>query len=207
MIRKPYVATLDRLLQNNRLLGFALIVMLVWNVWNSIAFSRMQQATQVVLVPPGSASGMMIGNGGANAEYIRSIARYVTSMTGTYSAATIRDQLQELLLLFHPERVGAAQNDFQKLWTQIERYPSISSIARWTGGEDGLKYTKDLIQVRTLKDRLVNGSVSESNQVYYCIHYKVEGARFWVMSIKEKEGKGDDLCILESAAAVAAAAK
>lgn len=207
MIRKPYVAKLDNLLQNNRLLGFALVIMLVWNVWNSIAYSRMQQATQVVLVPPGGASGMMIGNGGANDQYIRSVARYVTSLTGTYSAASIRDQLQELLLLFHPERVGSAQNDFQKLWTQIERYPSISSIARWTGGKDGLKYTKDLIQVRTLKDRLVNGSVSESNQVFYCIQYKIEGARFWVMSIKEKEGKGDDLCILENATAVAAAAK
>ena len=205
MMGERFISRLDNLLKSNRMLGLALITMVFWNVANTWVAAHQRNATQTVIVPIGGAAGMMIGNGGGNEQYIREMSRLITALVGTYSAGTVRAQLQELLLLFHPTQVGAAQLEFQKLWEQVERYPSISSIARWSGGKDGLKYTKDTIQVRATKDRLVNGSVAESHPVYYCIKYTVDGARFWVMAVLEKEGTGNDLCYVENSTRVAAA--
>ena len=199
MLGTTYLAHIDNLLQKNRLLGIALVVMLAFNVMNWWSLEHARNAVQTVVVPIGGGAGMSIGNGKASEEYLRHIARYITSMTGTYTAGTARPQLQELLLLFAPEVVGTAQVEFERLATQIERFPSISSVQRWAG-EKALKATHELIQVRTIKDRLVNGNVSESKQVFYCIPYRIDGGRFWVLAVQEREGDGDDLCLNDAQA-------
>lgn len=191
-----YLARFDSLLAKNRLLGLALILMLAFNLMNWWSLEHARNAVQTVVVPIGGGVGMSIGNGKASDEYLRQIARYVTGMTGTYTAASARKQLEELLLLFAPEVVGVAQVEFERLASQIERFPAISSVQHWAG-EKALKVSGQLIQVRTIKERLVNGNVSESKPVFYCIPYRIDGGRFWVLSVQEREGDGEDLCFNE----------
>ena len=192
-----YLNRLDELLARNRLLGLALIVLLAWNAMNWLALFHARAEMQTVIVPVGGGTGMTVGNGKASERYIREMSRYVTWMLGNYTAATIRPQLQELLELFPGDRVGQVQVEFEHLSTEIERYPSISSVMRWSGDKP-LKFTSELIQVHATKDRLVNGSVSESKSVFYCIPYRIEAGRFWVLSVEEREGNGEDLCMVDS---------
>jgi hypothetical protein len=116
-------------------------------------------------------------------------------MVGTYTAGTARPQLQELLGIFAPEVVGKAQVEFEKMAVQIERFPSISSVMRWQG-EEALRVGPGLIQVTAAKDRLVNGSVSATTALHYCIEYRIDESRFWVLGLREIEGSGVDLCFL-----------
>jgi TraE protein len=190
------IGRLDDLLARNRLLGIALIVMLAWNLINWTAMFRARAETQTVIVPIGGGSGMTIGNGKASEEYLREMARYVTWMVGDFSAISVRTQLLELLRLFPPDRVGEVEGDFIRLADEIERYPSISSIMHWSGDKP-LRYTKDLIQVHATKDRLVNGVTTVSKSVFYCIHYRIDAATFWILSVVEKEGTGEDLCLYD----------
>jgi type IV conjugative transfer system protein TraE len=194
---RAYLDRLDDLLARNRLLGIALIVLLAWNLMNWTAMFRARTQMQTVIVPIGGGTGMTVGNGHASEAYVREMARYVTWMVGDYTAATIRAQLQELLGLFPADRIGQVQVEFERLATEIERYPSISSVMHWSG-EKPLKYTADLIQVHATKDRLVNGTAAASKNIFYCIGYRIEAARFWVLSVEEKEGNGEDLCLVDS---------
>ena len=196
------IARLDDLLARNRLLGLALIAMLVWNLMNWTAMFRARSEMQTLVVPIGGGAGMSVGNGKASEPYIREMSRYVTWMLGDYTSGTIRLQLQELLRLFPSDRVSDVQTEFDRLATEIERYPSIASVMHWTG-EKPLRYTSDLIQVHTMKSRLVNGSISESKSTYYCIHYRIDAATFWIMSVAEKEGTGEDLCMYDGKPAAA----
>lgn len=191
-----FLSTIDGLTKQNRILGFALILMLVWNVMNWGMAKSMQAKTTVVVVPIGD-HGLEIGAGKASDRYMRRMARYITSQLGSHTAATARQQYEELLELFPPDRVGLVQSYFEKIATDVERFPSISSSVRWAGREP-LKYTDTRIQVQTEKQRLVNGSITERTPTWYCIDYRIDEARFWLLNIEEKVGTGEDLCFLKS---------
>lgn len=190
---KKYLARIDWLTANNRLLGIALGVMLAFNLMNWGAVKSCKESAQVTVVPVGGGAGMTVGNGKASEEYLRAMARYITSMAGNYTAGSYRDQMYELLVLFSPETVGEAQISFDRISTQIERYPSISSRMRWSSDEP-LKYTEDMIQVQAKKDRLVSGKVSKTDNIFYCITYEVKHARFWLKGVREKTDEKTDPC-------------
>jgi len=201
-----FLAKIDGLMVKNRLLVIALVVMLAFNLMNWGSLMAAQARTQVVVIPPGESDGMKIGDGKADPRYLRRMARYIINQIGTYSAGSARMQYQEILELFPPDKVTGAAKVFDSLAADIERYPSIASNVLWTG-DNPLKFTSKLIQVRTLKERLVNGNVSERKQVFYCLSYHIEDTRFWLDNIIEKEEAGEDLCMLDAAPADATAAQ
>jgi hypothetical protein len=193
MLGEKYLNWTDRLLAQNRLLGVALLVMLIWNLCTFAFITRIQSKTQVVVVPLGSGDGLQVGHGRASEPYLRRMARYIVGQVGTYTAATARDQLLELLDLFPPDTAGSAQSVFERMASEIERYPSITSTVRWTGKEP-LKYDRNTIQIAVRKARLVNGSETESKTVHYCLGYRIDETRFQLTSLTEREETGDNIC-------------
>jgi hypothetical protein len=195
MNKDKFLGAIDHLQMKNRALFVAAIVLLALNVNNTIALQRARTQTQTVIVPVGGGIGMAVGNGKASDEYMRQMARYITSQIGTYTAATARPQLQELLSLFAPEVVGKAQVEFERIAVQVERFPSIASVMRWSGDE-ALKVSPNFIQVHAIKDRLVSGASTESTQMTYCIEYRIEEARLWILGIREESVPAADVCFL-----------
>lgn len=188
-----YLATIDGALHKSRILVVAFGISMAFNVLSWIAWYNAKSHTQTVILPT-DGEGVTIGNGQADPRYLRRMARYITNMTGTWSAATARQQFQELATIFAPEKVTAAATYFDGIATDIERYPSISSQVTFAGS-DPLKFTKTMLQVRAQKERLVNGMVTERNQIYYCLSYRIEDSRFWLVNIAEKEGNSVDPCM------------
>jgi hypothetical protein len=198
MLKAYYLSTLDALQAKNRLLTAAFLILLALNIVNTISLQRARTLTQTVIVPIGGGQGMSVGHGKASEQYLRHMARYVTQMVGTYTASTARPQLQELLGIFAPDVVGKAQGEFEKMAVQIERFPSIASVMRWQG-DQALRVKPGLMQVIAVKERLVNGSVSATTPIHYCISYRIDESRFWVLGLQEIEGPGLDRCFTEPA--------
>ncbi len=192
---EKYLNLMDSLQHRNRFLGLALMVLVGINVVNLIALARAQTRVQTIVVPIGG-EGMQIGNGKADQRYIRRMARYITNQLGSYSAGTARAQYQELLQLFAPDKVTEVAKYFDKLVVDIERYPSISSNVEWAG-ESPLKFTSNMIQVLTIKERYVNGAVTDRKQVHYCITYHIDDSRFLIDGLDEKDEAATDLCFLD----------
>ena len=193
MFGEKYLNTLDRLTAQNRL--FAIVLLALVFVISAMGFVmlRMQTNAQVVVVPLGSEDGLQVGNGRASERYLRRMARYVVMQIGSYTAASARDQLFEMLDLFPPESVGPVQSHFERLAAEIERYPSISSAVRWNGDQP-LRYDDKTIQVQVKKARLVNGSETDARTVHYCLSYRIEETRFWLTNLAEKEDPSETAC-------------
>lgn len=193
-----YLSKIDNLLKKNRLLWVVIGLMIIWNSANSIHLYMIQSDAKVVIIPVGL-EAMQIGNGRATENYLRRMARYITTMIGTYTAATARTQFMELLSLFDPSKSVAAQIKFEKISSEIERFPSISSHIRWVG-DTPLGYTNDFLQVKVKKDRLVNGMITKSENKIYCIDYKIEGTRFNLLNVRERNYNGEsneDICSIK----------
>jgi type IV conjugative transfer system protein TraE len=202
MNKDKFLGAIDHLQMKNRLLIVGFAVLLVLNSCNTLSLQRARTQMQTVIVPVGGGAGMTVGDGKASHEYVRQMARYLTSMLGTYTSATARLQLQEVLGLFAPEVVGKAQVEFERIAVQIERFPSIASVIRWSGDE-ALKISPNVIQIHAIKDRLVSGNVTESTQMTYCIEYRIDEARFWVLGIREETAPTTDVCFQTSAGTLA----
>jgi conjugal transfer pilus assembly protein TraE len=193
MLWPRYLSWLDRLRASNRLYGTVVVSQVVLNVVLGFVILRLQHHAQVVVIPLGSGDGLQVGHGRASEPYLRRMARYVVSQAGTYTAATARDQLFEILDLFPPEAMGAAQASFEQAAGEIERFPSIASVVRWSGQEP-LRYDRQMLQVQVRKARLVNGSETESKTVHYCLRYRIDDTRFQLINLMEKEDAGEDPC-------------
>jgi conjugal transfer pilus assembly protein TraE len=190
-----YLSKLDQLGRNNRMLVIGLLLMLLFNLTNWFALTSAKNQVRTVVYPVGVNTPLQVGAASASPEYLRHMARYITSMVGSWTAGTARDQFHELLALFAPDSVGRARLELEDIAAQIDRFPSISSNLRWSG-EEALRAAPGLLQVRATKDRLVNGDVSESRNVFYCIRYRIEDSRFWLLGIEEREGQTTaDLCM------------
>lgn len=199
-----YISKLDQLLQRNRLLGFALVVMLAFNLMNWLSLAKAKAESRVTIVPVVGGTGMWVGNGKASDEYLRAMARYISAMFGNFTAGTYRAQLQELLLLFPSDVVGEVHGEFMHLADEIDKYPSISGYIQWSG-EHPLKVDGDLMQVHVVKTRLVNGTQTDERPVnsFYCIEFRMQDTQFQIMHIEELSGDGEDLCINKRANAEA----
>jgi hypothetical protein len=202
MNKDKFLGKVDQLQMKNRLLVVAFGILLILNISNTVSLQRARTQMQTVIVPVGGGAGMTVGDGKASHEYVRQMSRYLTSMLGTYTAATARPQLQEVLGVFAPEVVGKAQVEFERIAVQIERFPSIASVLRWSGDE-ALKISPNVIQVHAIKDRLVSGNVSESTQMTYCIDYRIDESRFWVLGIREETAPTTDVCFQPGAGTMA----
>lgn len=205
MNKDKFLGVIDQLQMKNRLLVVAAGILLILNINNTVSLQRARTQMQTVIVPVGGGAGMTVGDGKASHEYTRQMARYITSQIGTYTAATARPQLQELLGLFAPEVTGKAQVEFERIAVQIERFPSIASVMRWSG-EEALKVSPNMIQVHAIKDRLVSGAATESVQMTYCIEYRIDESRLWILGIREETAPASDVCFAPPAEAQVAQA-
>jgi type IV conjugative transfer system protein TraE len=194
--RRSYLSRLDALVQNNRLMGVALVVMLLFNLMNWTALFHARHDSRVALVPMVGGTGLWVGAGRASDSYLRAMARYITAQLGDYTAGSYRAQLQELLQLFPPEDVGAVHAQFMQLAGEVERYPSIASSVQWLGKQP-LKVQGDLIQVHVRKSRWVDGAEVDAHSSYYCIRYRIDDTRFRVLGVEEIQGEAQDLCLLQ----------
>jgi hypothetical protein len=199
-----YTALLDRLQNKNRLLVFALVVMLAFNLMNWFSLAKAKAESRVTIVPVVGGTGMWVGNGKASDEYLRAMARYISAMFGNFKAGTYRAQLQELLLLFPADAVGQAHADLMHLADEIDKYPSIAGYIQWSG-DHPLKVDGDLIQIHVTKTRLVNGAETDERPLnsFYCVQYRIADTQFQLLQIEELSGDGDDLCLNKRANAAA----
>lgn len=174
----------SNLFAENRLIKFCFIALVVMVAMMWTQQREALQSVRTIIVPIGLQGVLEVSDTSASDDYIRAMARYITSMIGTYTAATARNQLEELLPLFSPETFVDAKTHFKKLADEIEKYPSIASTVSWSGPTP-LSITPGVIHVNAVKTRLVNGKVSRSETITFQLKYKIVGGRFWLASLEE----------------------
>lgn len=168
----------------NRLLKFGFIALTIMIAMMWTQQREALKSVRTVIVPIGMHGVLEVSDTSASDDYLRGMARFITGMIGTYTAATARKQLEELMPLFSPETFVEAKTHFTKLANEIEKYPSVTSMVAWTG-TNPLQVEPGVLHVTATKTRLVNGKVSRSETIAYQIKYSISGGRFWLTSLEE----------------------
>jgi len=182
-----YQQKVSNIFAENRLLKFGFLVLLIMSVSNWQAIQSASDQQRVVIVPTNPSGELWVKGSDASNQYLRQMARYVTSMIGHYTASTARSQFEELLMLFTPLTYADAKTGFETLSDQIEGYPTVSSRIIWVGNEP-LKIDRDrsLMTVDVTRERLVNGDVTRREDKMLLIDYTIVDGQFQIETIQEK---------------------
>ena len=181
---EAYKQKTSNLFAENKLLKLAIIALVIVSLVNWTAVRTALNSTRTVIVPIGAQGILEVTNNGASDDYLRAMSRYITNLLGTYTASTARDQFEELLPLFAPEKYSDAKQQFDELADRIERYPNITSIMHWSGREP-LQKIEDRLVISTQKSRMVNGDTARTDQAIYEIQYAIRNGRFIILNIRE----------------------
>lgn len=174
----------------NRLLKFGFLVLLLISVSHWQAIQTVMDKKQVVFIPLNASGDLWVSGSDASDQYLRQMARYISSMLGQYTASTARAQFEELLSLYSAENYAQAKTDFERLSDQIERYPTVSSRLIWVGKSPlRVDRAQQRIEIDVLRERLVNGDLTRKEKKQLLIQYDIVDGRFTVQSIQEQEVK------------------
>lgn len=168
----------------NKLLRILLIAMIVWSAFNSIMLSNALDARTTIIMPPDGSYKHEVTNKKLDDSYLYKMARYIVFLTGNLTAATGRDQFNEVLQITHPTRYGEFQEHFRMLAKEIERYPNISYIIE-LDGSNGISVKGNSITVTATKKRLVGNSITRKERMTYQIDFAVDNGKFWLMDMNE----------------------
>ncbi len=180
----------SNLFAENKLLKFGFVVLLLIVVSNWQAINTSIDKHRTIIVPIGASGDLWVTGDDASDNYLRHMARYISSMVGNYTASSARYQFEELLSLYSPSTYAEAKTGFEKLSDDIERYPTVSSRATWLGRIplfiDG---PRKKMTIKIMKDRLVNGDVTRSVETDVVVDFYIADGRFWIKSINTKDDK------------------
>lgn len=180
-----FVQDSSNVFAENRLLKLGFICMVLFSTFQAFSIHGALEKQQTHIVPIGGQGDFVISGSTASDDYLRSMARYIVHMAGNLSAASARRQLNELLVLVHPDKYSEYRDLFTKLATGIEKYPTVSYVVNWKGNRDIKKIGENTLRIATTKRRIVGDSVTRTENVTYEITYAITQGRFWLQGIKE----------------------
>lgn len=183
-----YLQDSSDLFAENKILRYAVALMLIVTLINSVSISNMKDSIVTHIIPVGAAHNFILSGSTANDDYLKSMSRYITHMVGNLTPATARQQFNELLTLWHPTTYSEYRDRFDKLADSLERYPSVSYHVVWDGAAP-IKKEGDSLRIGVIKKKIVGDTVSRKTALQIEINYVIEDGRFFIVSVKEVGGE------------------
>lgn len=178
-----YLQKSSNIFAENRLLKFAIVVLGVAVVINSIGVFQALNSQKVILVPPVINSKISISGDKASDEYIKEFTRYTLGLALTYNPATARPQFSELLVMYDPATFKVARTELYALADKIESTKSASVFYINAMSHDS---DKKLIQVDGTKQSYIIGEKSVDEQKTYFVEYAIISGKFILKRLYEK---------------------
>ena len=167
----------------NRLLKVAVVAMAATMFFQYRMLQEIRDRQVTVLVPPGMTTPLTVSGSDASDEYLQAIATYLTSLAGTYTAATARAQFDELLRLYTPEAYNSARVALYDLADRIEQSGRLTSAFTL----QSMQRQADELIIRGLKTRFAERTIQSQTRVEYAIRFAIRHSRFWIVAMNQKE--------------------
>lgn len=181
-----FVQKSSNLLVENRLLKFVVVVMGAATLYNSCMLSGLLEEQRTIIVPPGFESALEVRGKRVDSAYLNQMGRYVAALCLSHSPANARRQFEELLTLYRPLSFPAARAMFYEMADTIEatQTSSIFHIQRIVQDE-----TKQRLEISGTRLLYVQDKKIEETSSTYALDYHIEGGRFWIVELSEKDAK------------------
>jgi len=181
MDMKLYLQKTSNLFGENRLLKFAIMIIGITTIINTVMLTTVSQKEKIVLIPPTLGSDLFVTGKDASDEYIRGITRYIMSLYLNYSSISIRGQIEDLMALYEPKSFAQNEGKFTQFINDIVRSRLASSyyIMKVSINRD-----KQIIIVDGLRKQHMHEKVVYSEKEKYEIYYKFNDSKFLIRKIE-----------------------
>lgn len=187
-----YMQDSSNVFAENRFMRFIMVAMIIWSAFNTILLKNALDNQTTIIMPPDESYKYEITSENAGDKYLYRMARNIAFLAGNLNAASTRDQLNELLMLIHPDNYGFYQEHFNKLSKEAERYPNISYVIE-INGKNAIEVLGDKMFVDLTKKRLVGDTVTRKDRMKFEIGYVIEEGRFYTTGVNELAQNGGQI--------------
>ena len=180
-----FTSKMGNLFVENRLLKFVVAVLAAALIFNSLLVYKAVKYQRVVIVPPKLQEKIEYVNGKPNDDYVKELARNISSLATTYTPSTARKQFDALLSYYAPESYPEGSKAWYSLAGMIEdaKTSSVFFIQDIILKDDAVELSGTLKQFTG--DTLFLGEVAT-----YIIQYRFLDGKFQIISFRQKTAEG-----------------
>ncbi|MGO9139705.1 MAG: TraE/TraK family type IV conjugative transfer system protein [Syntrophales bacterium] len=179
-----YLSQFEKVKASNRLL--MLIVFLIGSlvVINTFVTISISAKEKVILVPPGLQTKAEIYEGKADEHYLTAFTRYALGLLLNYSPATVKQQYEELLLLYDSASYPEVRTQLFNLVDTVKT-SQISSV--FIPQRFIVNQGSSLIKVQGTRKIYKDDRTSTNSLQNYQMTFKIYDSKFYIVDIKEVE--------------------
>jgi conjugal transfer pilus assembly protein TraE len=166
----------------NRLLRFAILVIGVVVIFNSVMIVKALRYQKIVLVPQGLEAKAVITGTRLDEAYVSAIVRSMASLAFSYTPAVARRQFDELLTYYDPDAYPAGKTTFYNLAEKIE---ATKASAAFFPSKIIVDTDRKRVEVVGMGRQFIDDRKIEDRQKTYWIDYTVNNGRFSIVQIAE----------------------
>lgn len=170
----------------NRLLKFAVLCMMIMQIFMGLFVWKAMERQRTIIVPPQLNSQVEFVGNRASLEYIKEFSRYLGALAFNYTPGTARIQFDELLALFAPEAHAQYRDVFDTLAYEIETAGITNTylVHRIAVNEEDRKIVLIGARKQYSGDTLVDSSTRT-----YVVKYRLENGNFRLLGLAEKDSE------------------
>ena len=167
----------------NRLLKFAVLILGITVVVNSLFSYRALQYQNTVILPPVVDKRVVISGNDANEDYIKLFARYSIGLLENYTPHSIEAQFDELLKLVEPSFYPEFESTLSDLASSVNTLMITSAFYPF---KIIVNKNKKFITVSGIKKQFTGSNLINTGQnKIFKIGYTISNGRFFINDFKE----------------------
>lgn len=183
MVKTQFKFLGDQLKASNRLLFIlcvTLILLLFYNVWR---VERAIKKEKIIIIPPNISQPVEFLGGTVSDSYLREMGRFLIMTALNYQPYTVKNTYEDLLHFYAPE---VFEETKQKFYNYVNLVNKVETTSIFFVNNVEVSPSSEIIVkgIRRKETKNINGTIDVENvNESWKIRYRVEGTKFYVLSI------------------------
>ncbi len=178
-----FVQKTSNLFAERRLLRLIVLLIGGLQVFNCLLLFSVLDQKRTILIPVGNPAKVSVSGSSADTSYLREMGRYITGLGLSYNPGTVRQQYEELLSLFAPERFANAKEQLYEAADTVETAgaSSVFFIAEMTDHPE-----QKILDISGTRQLFVQDKKTDEKHLVYRLSYQIRDGRFWIIDFSER---------------------
>lgn len=178
-----FVQKTSNLFAERRLLRLIVLLIGGLQVFNSLLLFSVLDQKRTILIPVGNPAKVSVSGSSADTSYLREMGRYIAGLGLSYNPGTVRQQYEELLSLFAPERFASAKEQLYEAADTVETAgaSSVFFIAEMTDHPE-----QKILDISGTRQLFVQDKKTDEKHLVYRLSYQIRDGRFWIFDFSER---------------------
>ena len=186
MLKARFLSERDRKAHEAALYKVVVVCLSITTAFLGYALYKVRTYHRTILVPPQITSQIEITDTYVSDMYLRDWVYYLCALAFSYTPATARSQFIDLLRLYHPQTYPSAKDAWFELADIIEQ-AKITQYFQIDPRRLIFNPREKKLVVTGLRTQYKESLPIKTEVIEYTIEYAIEGGKFWIIRIGEKE--------------------